>query len=127
MSMQAKHVEAQAETSRGNEVADDKALPRKGKEENEVEETDNVYSIEDAWKAVGAKSPHLRGVDERGDEFIYKFHDDRKLEKEKVILISRKCWPEVLNSIPFLFFLAFIFCSFKTQNMKVILKLCRFW
>ncbi|XWS53812.1 hypothetical protein CRYUN_Cryun10bG0032300 [Craigia yunnanensis] len=79
MSMQAKRVEAQAETSRRNEVADDKAFPRKGKEKEET----NIYSIEDAWKAVVAKSPHLRGVDERADEFIYKFHEDRKLEKER--------------------------------------------
>ncbi|XWS39186.1 hypothetical protein CRYUN_Cryun18bG0028000 [Craigia yunnanensis] len=83
MSMQAKRVEAQAETSRRYEVADDKALQRKGKEK---EEETNIYSIEDAWKAVVAKSPHLRGVDERADEFIYKFHEDRKLEKERTDL-----------------------------------------
>ncbi|KAE8670394.1 Glutathione S-transferase tau 7 [Hibiscus syriacus] len=49
----------------------------------EVEESSGVYSIEDARKAVIAKSPHLRGVDERADEFIYKFREERKLEKER--------------------------------------------
>lgn len=60
--------EAVAETSRRNE---------------EVAEESGVYSLEDAWKAVVAKSPHLRGVDERADEFIYKFREERKLEKER--------------------------------------------
>ncbi|XP_022760273.1 uncharacterized protein LOC111306720 [Durio zibethinus] len=85
MSMQAKHVEPKAETSRRNEVADDKALRRKGKEVEveEEEKESSIYSIEDAWKAIVAKSPHLRGVDERADEFINKFHEDRKLEKER--------------------------------------------
>ncbi|XVF38461.1 hypothetical protein REPUB_Repub20aG0104400 [Reevesia pubescens] len=81
VSMQAKRVEPQAETSRRNEVADNKVVQRKGKEKEEEEES-SIYSIEDAWKAIVAKSPHLRGVDERADEFIYKFHEDRKLEKE---------------------------------------------
>ncbi|XVF62850.1 hypothetical protein PTKIN_Ptkin09bG0041700 [Pterospermum kingtungense] len=80
-SMQAKRVEPRAETSRRNEVDGDKGLQRKGKEKEE--EGSGVYSIEDAWKAIVAKSPHLRGVDERADEFIYKFHEDRKLEKER--------------------------------------------
>ncbi|XWS13851.1 hypothetical protein CRYUN_Cryun36dG0074300 [Craigia yunnanensis] len=80
VSMQAKRVESQAETSRRNEVDDDKALQRKGKEK---EEEKSIYSSEDAWKAIVAKSPHLRGVDERADEFIYKFHEDRKLEKKR--------------------------------------------
>ncbi|XVF28600.1 hypothetical protein REPUB_Repub15cG0043800 [Reevesia pubescens] len=83
MSMQAKRVDSQAETSRRNEVTDDKALPRKGKEKEAAEEENSIYSIEDAWKAIVAKSPHLRGVDERADEFIYKFHEDRMLEKER--------------------------------------------
>ncbi|XP_021291443.1 uncharacterized protein LOC110422010 [Herrania umbratica] len=78
MSMQAKHVEPQAESSRRNEVAGDKALRSKGKEEES-----SIYSIDDSWNAIVARSPHLRGVDERADEFIYKFHEDRKLEKER--------------------------------------------
>ncbi|XP_022722086.1 uncharacterized protein LOC111279336 [Durio zibethinus] len=80
MSMQAKRVEPQAETSRRNEGDDHKVLQRKGKEK--VEES-SIYRIEDACKAIVAKSPHLRGVDERADEFIHKFHEDRKLEKER--------------------------------------------
>ncbi|OMO95433.1 hypothetical protein COLO4_15878 [Corchorus olitorius] len=84
--MQAKRVESQAaETSRRNEVAaaDGKVLRRKGKEKAKEEEESKMDSIEDAWKAIVARSPHLRGVDERADEFIYKFREDRKLEKEK--------------------------------------------
>ncbi|KAE8731545.1 Glutathione S-transferase tau 7 [Hibiscus syriacus] len=72
MQLQAKHKEPpqEAETSR--------------RSVEEVEESSGgVYSIEDAWKAVVAKSPHLRGVDERADEFIYKFREERKLEKEQ--------------------------------------------
>ncbi|KAE8704777.1 Glutathione S-transferase tau 7 [Hibiscus syriacus] len=71
MQLQGKHKEPpqEAETSR-----------RSGEV---VEESRGVYSIEDAWKAVVAKSPHLRGVDERADEFIYKFREERKLEKER--------------------------------------------
>ncbi|OMO54827.1 hypothetical protein CCACVL1_27546 [Corchorus capsularis] len=83
---QAKRVESQAaETSRRNEAAaaDGKVLRRKGKEKaKEEEEESKIDSIEDAWKAIVARSPHLRGVDERADEFIYKFREDRKLEKE---------------------------------------------
>ncbi|KAK8684691.1 hypothetical protein V6N13_040707 [Hibiscus sabdariffa] len=71
MQLQAKHKEPlqAAETSRRTEQV--------------AEESDGVDSIEDAWKAVVAKSPHLRGVDERADEFIYKFREERKLEKEQ--------------------------------------------
>ncbi|KAK2643650.1 hypothetical protein Ddye_018845 [Dipteronia dyeriana] len=46
----------------------------------------SVYSIEDAWEAVVARSPQLRGVDERADEFIYKFREDMKIQRERSLL-----------------------------------------
>lgn len=68
---------AHAETSKGKEVPDEKSLPRTSK---------SIYSVEDAWKVVVASSPQLRGVDERAEEFISKFRDEMKLQKEKSIL-----------------------------------------
>lgn len=46
----------------------------------------SLYSVEDAWQAVVASSPQLRGVDERAEEFISKFREDMKLQKERSIL-----------------------------------------
>lgn len=46
----------------------------------------SVNSIEDAWNAIVAKSPQLRCVDERAEEFIYKFHEDMKIERERSLL-----------------------------------------
>jgi hypothetical protein len=59
---------ARAGTSKGKEVADDKSLPRK---------SEGIYGIEDAWKQVVASSPHLRGVDDRAEEFISKLVSSR--------------------------------------------------
>ncbi|KAI9194746.1 hypothetical protein LWI28_008866 [Acer negundo] len=70
-----------AETSRStNEAVEEKSsssssVPKK-----------SVYSIEDAWEAVVARSPQLRGVDERADEFIYKFREDMKIQRERSLL-----------------------------------------
>lgn len=58
-------------------MVDDKSLPRK---------SESIYGIEDAWKAVVASSPHLRGVDDRAEDFISKFHEDMKLQKERSLL-----------------------------------------
>ncbi|KAB8491075.1 hypothetical protein FH972_025373 [Carpinus fangiana] len=68
---------ARAGTSKGKEVVDDKSLPRK---------SESIYGIEDAWKQVVASSPHLRGVDDRAEEFISRFHQDMKLQKERSLL-----------------------------------------
>lgn len=46
----------------------------------------SLYSVEDAWMAVVASSPQLRGVDERAEEFISNFRRDMELQKEKSIL-----------------------------------------
>ncbi|KAF9673570.1 hypothetical protein SADUNF_Sadunf10G0037800 [Salix dunnii] len=45
----------------------------------------SVYSIEDAWREVVARSPRLWSVDERAEEFIYKFREEIKLQKDKSI------------------------------------------
>ncbi|KAB5545109.1 hypothetical protein DKX38_013221 [Salix brachista] len=76
----ARHFHSRAETSgRGKAVAVEKVVPRKEDETGEK----SVYSIEDAWREVVARSPHLRPVDERAEEFIYKFREEIKLQKEK--------------------------------------------
>ncbi|KAJ4722719.1 Cotton fiber protein [Melia azedarach] len=69
-----------AETSKGKEVvSEEKAASNK-------KSKDSVYSVEDAWNAVVASSPQLRCVDERAEEFIYKFREDMKLQREKSLL-----------------------------------------
>nr|XP_011462268.1 PREDICTED: uncharacterized protein LOC105350922 [Fragaria vesca subsp. vesca] len=73
-----KHLDAQAETSRGKEGLDEGNVATRNSK--------SVYSVEDAWQAVVARSPQLRVVDERAEEFIYKFRQDMKLQKERSIL-----------------------------------------
>lgn len=56
-----------------------------------------LNSIEDAWQAIVAKSPQLRGVDERAEEFIYKFREDMKIQRERSLLeyqqmLARASW-----------------------------------
>ncbi|AEE83432.1 hypothetical protein [Arabidopsis thaliana] len=58
------------------------------KEEEEEEEEgmpEIADSMEDAWRRVVAASPHLQ-VNERADEFIYKFRESMKMEKERSFL-----------------------------------------
>ncbi|GMY27134.1 Cotton fiber protein [Fagus crenata] len=71
-----RHAHAHAETSKGKEVLDEKISPTK---------SNSIYSVEDAWKVVVASSPHLQ-VDERAEEFISKFREEIKLQKERSIL-----------------------------------------
>ncbi|XP_021899576.1 uncharacterized protein LOC110815909 [Carica papaya] len=61
---------------------------RSGKAEvDDGDENKSVHnSIEDAWNAIVASSPHLRGVDERAEEFIFKFREDMRLQKERSYL-----------------------------------------
>ncbi|CAK7327259.1 unnamed protein product [Dovyalis caffra] len=81
--MPARHFHAHAETScRGKDAIVEKVLPRKEGQSSEK----SVYSIEDAWREVVARSPQLRPVDERAEEFIYKFREVIQLQKEKSIL-----------------------------------------
>ncbi|KAJ0245567.1 Cotton fiber protein [Hirschfeldia incana] len=58
---------------------------REEKEEDEEGMPEIADSMEDAWRRVVAASPHLR-VDERADEFIYKFRESMKMEKERSFL-----------------------------------------
>ncbi|PRQ36584.1 hypothetical protein RchiOBHm_Chr4g0393211 [Rosa chinensis] len=73
-----RHLDAQAETSRGKEGLNKGNIATRNSK--------SVYSVEDAWQAVVARSPQLRVVDERAEEFIYKFRQDMKLQKERSIL-----------------------------------------
>ncbi|KAK7278405.1 hypothetical protein RJT34_23433 [Clitoria ternatea] len=45
----------------------------------------SMNTIEDAWKAVVAKSPQLQ-VDEKAEAFISKFYEDMRLQKERSLL-----------------------------------------
>lgn len=67
---------AQGKTGRGKEVIGNMDM---------TGESSGINTIEDAWKVVVAKSPQLH-VDERADEFISKFHEDMKLQKERSLL-----------------------------------------
>ncbi|EXC01798.1 hypothetical protein L484_021436 [Morus notabilis] len=55
-------------------------------DERDLQRTESIYSVEDAWKAVVAASPQLRCVDERAEEFIYKVRQDMRLQKEKSLV-----------------------------------------
>lgn len=81
------HQYAQGETSkRGKEVhiGNDKKDLKHGESESSGINNNN-NTIEDAWKAVVAKSPMLQ-VDQKAEEFIYKFREDMRLQKEKSLL-----------------------------------------
>ncbi|KHN30572.1 uncharacterized protein LOC114370362 [Glycine soja] len=62
------------ETSRSKEVKKDLA-----------EGSSDMNTIEDAWKALVAKSPQLQ-VDQKAEEFISKFRQDMRLQKERSLL-----------------------------------------
>ncbi|XP_010488382.1 PREDICTED: uncharacterized protein LOC104766238 [Camelina sativa] len=64
---------------------EEKVLGRKKEKEEEDGAQELVGSMEDAWRRVVAASPHLR-VDERATEFIYKFEEEMRMEKERSFL-----------------------------------------
>ncbi|KAL2325163.1 hypothetical protein Fmac_024221 [Flemingia macrophylla] len=66
----------QGETSKGKEVIGKKDLGGG---------SSDIITIEDAWKAVVAKSPQLQ-VDQKAEEFISKFREDIRLQKERSML-----------------------------------------
>ncbi|KAK7391736.1 hypothetical protein VNO78_20157 [Psophocarpus tetragonolobus] len=76
MLMHANKAHSQGETSRGKEVIEKKDL---------AGGSSGMNTIEDAWKAVVAKSPQLQ-VDQKAEEFISKFHEDMRLQKERSLL-----------------------------------------
>uniref|UniRef100_A0A1J3FGS9 Cotton fiber protein n=2 Tax=Noccaea caerulescens TaxID=107243 RepID=A0A1J3FGS9_NOCCA len=73
--------------SEGTSESKEKVVGRKEEKEEEEEEVmpEIADSMEDAWRRVVAASPHLR-VNERADEFIYKFRESMKMEKERSFL-----------------------------------------
>ncbi|RVW86766.1 hypothetical protein CK203_042810 [Vitis vinifera] len=83
---------APGETSKGKQVVAEDSNGGKAKTETGAGSLETKASeksgctVSDAWKAAVASSPQLRGVDERADEFISKFHKKMKLESEKSIL-----------------------------------------
>ncbi|XP_020203171.1 uncharacterized protein LOC109788761 [Cajanus cajan] len=76
MHVHANKTHVQGETSRGKEVIGKKDLAGGNNDMN---------TIEDVWKAVVAKSPQLQ-VDEKAEEFISKFREDMRLQKERSML-----------------------------------------
>lgn len=62
-------------------MRNNKDLVGKGESSN----SEIIDTLEDAWKVVVAKSPNLQ-VDEKAEEFIKKFHEDMKLQKERSLL-----------------------------------------
>ncbi|KFK23752.1 hypothetical protein AALP_AAs74096U000100 [Arabis alpina] len=71
--------------SEGTSGSKEKVMVRKEEKEEEEGMPEIADSMEDAWRRVVAASPHLR-VNERADEFIYKFRESMKMEKERSFL-----------------------------------------
>jgi hypothetical protein len=57
----------------------------RAQEETSRSNSENIDTIEDAWKIVIDKSPHLQ-VDDRAEEFINKFYEDVRLQKERSLM-----------------------------------------
>ncbi|KAF2533600.1 hypothetical protein F2Q70_00030401 [Brassica cretica] len=69
----------------GETKSDEKVVGRKKEKEEEEGPQEIVDSMEDAWMRVVAASPHLR-VDEKADQFINKFREAMRLDKERSLL-----------------------------------------
>ncbi|RDX68759.1 hypothetical protein CR513_52214, partial [Mucuna pruriens] len=90
---------AQGETSKGKEKVKEKEehsiykgssnlvgeCHNQNNSDDGVNESKDLNTIEDAWKIVVAKSPQLR-VDQKAEEFISKFREDMRLQKERSML-----------------------------------------
>lgn len=78
---------AQGESSKGKEKEKEKEEHGIYKKGNNLvgESSGNLNTIEDAWKVVVAKSPQLH-VDQKAEEFISKFREDMRLQKERSML-----------------------------------------
>ncbi|CAN0904671.1 hypothetical protein LINGRAHAP2_LOCUS23234 [Linum grandiflorum] len=59
-------------------------------EEKENNSNNPMETLEDAWREVVARSPQLRPVDVRAEEFIHNFRADMKIQKDKSIVEYRK-------------------------------------
>ncbi|XP_027367612.1 uncharacterized protein LOC113873610 [Abrus precatorius] len=73
---------AQGESGKGKEKEVHGNYNYKG---NLVGESSGLNTIEDAWKLVVARSPRLH-VDQKAEEFISKFREDMRLQKERSML-----------------------------------------
>ncbi|CAN7049112.1 hypothetical protein IGI04_026336 [Brassica rapa subsp. trilocularis] len=69
----------------GETKSDEKVVGRKKEKKEEEGPQEIVDSMEDAWMRVVAASPHLR-VDEKADQFINKFREAMRLDKERSLL-----------------------------------------
>ncbi|CAN0904672.1 hypothetical protein LINGRAHAP2_LOCUS23234 [Linum grandiflorum] len=58
--------------------------------EKENNSNNPMETLEDAWREVVARSPQLRPVDVRAEEFIHNFRADMKIQKDKSIVEYRK-------------------------------------
>lgn len=68
----------------------------RGKELVGMMDSGDIDTIEDAWKIVVGKTPQLQ-VDEKADEFIKKFYEDMRLQKERSLMeyqemLARSAW-----------------------------------
>lgn len=77
-----RNVCAEGETSRAREETL-KASPEK---KSTVDKSSGTCSVDEIWKQVVARSPQLRCVDERAEEFISNFKEDMKIQREKSLL-----------------------------------------
>ncbi|KAK7393686.1 hypothetical protein VNO78_22249 [Psophocarpus tetragonolobus] len=81
------HAQGQGETSKskGKEKEEHDIYRGKCRNQNHDGESSGLNTIEDAWKVVVAKSPQLQ-VDQKAEEFISKFREDMRLQKERSML-----------------------------------------
>ncbi|CAL1396350.1 unnamed protein product [Linum trigynum] len=69
-------------------------MEEKGGKKDDEENNDNpMETLEDAWREVVARSPQLRPVDVRAEEFIYNFRAGMKIQKTKSILEKQNLLP----------------------------------
>ncbi|BAT96635.1 hypothetical protein LR48_Vigan02g008000 [Vigna angularis] len=68
-----------------SEIIVKRSLTDKHRSQNQSGESSGLNTIEDAWKVVVAKSPQLH-VDQKAEEFISKFREDMRLQKERSML-----------------------------------------
>ncbi|CAN1279389.1 hypothetical protein LINPERPRIM_LOCUS16990 [Linum perenne] len=58
--------------------------------ENSSDSNNPMETLEDAWREVVARSPQLRPVDVRAEEFIHNVRADMKIQKDNSIVEYRK-------------------------------------
>ncbi|CAI0457926.1 unnamed protein product [Linum tenue] len=66
---------------------------------DDEEENNPMETLEDAWRVVVARSPQLRPVDVRAEEFIYNFRAGMKTQKTKSILEKQNLLPARMHKM----------------------------